>query len=70
MGAVRCHSADGVVVRDLVKQVRQDGAIAFPLGVNLTSQTPDVAMSMARWTLRPLLSDPLHRLPGNDWRRP
>ncbi len=35
IGAVRRHSADGFVVRDLAKEVRQDRAIAFPTGRKL-----------------------------------
>ena len=35
VGAVRSHGADGFVLGNLVQQVRQDGAVAFPAGGEL-----------------------------------
>ena len=50
IGAVGSHSANLFVFGDLVEQVWQDRTVAVADGGEL--HRPDVAASMARWTLR------------------
>lgn len=52
-GAIGGHDAYVIVLGDLAQQVRQDGAVAFPAGVNSTAWISEVAVSIARCTLRP-----------------
>lgn len=52
VGPVAGHGVDLLFLGDLVKQVWQDRAVTVAAGVNATARMPEVAVSMARCTLR------------------
>jgi len=57
VGAVCSHGVDLFALGDLVQQLWQDRAVAVAAGGNSTARMSDVAVFMARYTLR-------------HWRRP
>lgn len=52
IGAIRGHGANLFAQGDLIEQLRQARTVAVATGVNSTAQMSEVAMSIARCTLR------------------